>query len=162
MPLDSINRCRFELFVSKLLSRFHNAHDRSVEVMFAVVFDRSIGALRFFGLVIARRLNPMSKGSEKRISTYRNFSLNRVDMHFRVRVVEISVELEHISVVDIFARRYLFQNFLFSTSKTLQRPPQFRSICSNEVKFRLRTISGHTHPYSSVPSHPGMGSQSIR
>jgi len=56
MSLDSVNRCRFELFVRELLSCFHNPHNRSIEVVFAVVFDRSIGALGFFGLV-ARRLN---------------------------------------------------------------------------------------------------------
>lgn len=57
MSLDSIDRRRFELFVRELLSRFHNAHDRSIEVVLAVVFDRSVGALRFFGLV-AKRLSP--------------------------------------------------------------------------------------------------------
>ena len=139
MSLDSINRRHFELFVRELLSRFHNAHNRSIEIVFAVIFDRSVSALRFFGLG-TRRLSPIYKRSRKQISTYRNFSLDRVDMHFRMLISEIRVELEHIILVDILARRYLFQNFLLPTSKTLQCPPQFRIVCDSKVKFPLRIL----------------------
>lgn len=60
MSFDSIDCCHFELFVRELLSRFHNAHNCSIEIVFAVVFNRSIGALRFFRLV-TRRLSLISK-----------------------------------------------------------------------------------------------------
>ena len=67
MSLDSVNRCRFELFVRELLSRFHNPHNRSIEVMFAVAFDRSVGALGFFGLV-ERRLSHIQEKWETNVN----------------------------------------------------------------------------------------------
>lgn len=55
--------------------------------------------------------------------------MDRVDVDLGMRIVKIRVEPEHIGVVDIFTRRYLLQDLLLSTGKTLKDPPQFTILC---------------------------------
>jgi len=52
MSLDGVDRSGFELFIRQLPTGFHDAHDCSVEVVFAVVVDGSVRALGFLGLVV--------------------------------------------------------------------------------------------------------------
>ena len=62
---------------------------------------------------------------KKKKNKYRDFDLNGIDVHFRSRVIEISIKFEYVGVVDVSSRWYFLQNFLLRTSQTLQYPPQF-------------------------------------
>jgi hypothetical protein len=50
VPSDGLNCFEFYLLVRKLFSCFHHSHNRRVEVMLPVALNRTLRALRLFGL----------------------------------------------------------------------------------------------------------------
>jgi hypothetical protein len=50
VPSHGLNCFKFYLLIRKLLSCFHYAHNRRVDVMLPVALNRTLRALRLFGL----------------------------------------------------------------------------------------------------------------
>ena len=60
-----------------------------------------------------------------------------------MRIVEIRVEPENIGIVDIFTRRYLLQDLLFSAGKTLKDSPQLSVLCRQQKDKRSCQFSSN-------------------
>ena len=117
VALDRLDRLRLERLVMEFLFGFHDADDRSVEVMLAVRVDVRLCAFRLFGLrCVSERVRAMES------MAYRILCLDGVDVDLCPRIRKVGIEVEHVVVVDVFSHRSFPEDFFVRTCQTLKGP----------------------------------------